>query len=221
MRFALERKLLSVALDTFAFMIENYHKADGIDHAAWIIEKRELEEILATLGPYASSDLKVPMLEMSEKEYDTFIRLIDYAGYAAPEQADRSLLERLYEILFEREGPKNRAYLVLTFEPAILAMLNTVFIKMQDDSEAIDNSMYDLTSWDQFEALTARLEELHTSAEQAIIVPMTHREWATYSSYAQHAYDFDDCLTPEQLVLMEEINTDIASVLLAPTATEP
>jgi len=218
-RFALERKLLSVALDTFAFMIENYHKADVIDHAAWIIEKRELEEILVTLGPYASSGLKVPMLEMSEKEYDTFIRLIDYAGNAAPKQADRSLLERLYEICLEREDPKNRAYLVLTFEP--LAMLNTVFIKMQDDSEAIDNSMYDLTSWEQFETLTAKFEELHTSEEQSIIVPMTQSEWATYSSYAHHAYDLDDCLTPEELVLMEEINADIASVLLAPTATEP
>ena len=102
----LNQESLEIIIDTFSYMAENYDAAGVIDHAAWIIEKQELENTAAMLKPYADSGQDPVDISMGYDEWNTYSRLVDYAGYAAPKQEDRALLEDLFETYsdWEDEG---------------------------------------------------------------------------------------------------------------------
>ena len=132
---------------TFSYMAENYHVAGVIDHAAWVIQEGELESLLSAFAPRDQAPLYTLF---SPKDYDKFERLIDYAGYAAPKQEDRALLEQVHECFLDSGRGNNRIYALMMFAPDSLAALVSVFGKIIDDPDAIDNSMYDLADWPQF-----------------------------------------------------------------------
>jgi len=96
-KMRLDQKILYVVIDVFSYMIENYNMTGVIDHAAWIIEKEELEIMIAKLKPFIRLEQKIIIIPMHEEDYNVFVRLIDYAGYIAPKQKDRALLESLYD----------------------------------------------------------------------------------------------------------------------------
>ncbi len=106
----LDRKALNVVMRTFSFMIENYNISGVIDHAAWIIEKKELKDSLAKLMPYVESGQNPVVIPMGNDDWNIFTRLVDYSGYAAPKQEDRALLEKLYEVYsdWENAGMENK-----------------------------------------------------------------------------------------------------------------
>ena len=184
----LDQYIVNIIHDAFSYMAENYHMAGVIDHAAWIIQEGELESLLPALAP---SDQVVRCISLSPKEYDKFVRLLDYAGYAAPSQKDRAELELIHEAFLEADSRNNRIYAIRAIEPQVLETLVSVFSKMIDEPEAIDSSMYDLTAWPKFLALTNKLKELLAGARDPIILSLTSSEWATYYSYATHVYDLD------------------------------
>lgn len=93
----LDQEALETIINTFSYMAENYDTTGVIDHAAWIINKQELEDTVAKLKPYANSDANPVEIPMGYDDWNTYSRLIDYAGYAAPEQQDRELLEDLFD----------------------------------------------------------------------------------------------------------------------------
>lgn len=211
----LDRHILNVVIDTFSYMITNYDITGVIDHAAWIIQKSELEAMVSKFKPFAELDQKLIVIPMNQEDYNIYVRLVDYAGYAAPKQEDRALLETLDEAYIDQDDDRNPIYLVTTLDRDILSTVITVFNKMIDDPEAIDGSMYDLTEWDEFLALTDKFKTLLKSHDNPVLIPMTFGEWATYSSYSAHAYDLDDDLTPEEEAVMVEVNNDINKVLRA------
>ncbi len=104
-------------------------------------------------------------------------------------------------------NPKN--YITVQLNKEILATVIAVFDKMIDDPEAIDSSMYDLTEWNQFLALTEKFKTLLKDSDNPVVIPMTFVEWATYSSYSSHAFDLGDDLTPEEEAIMAEANNEI------------
>lgn len=197
---------------TFSYMAENYHVAGVIDHAAWVIQEGELESLLSTFAP---RDQAPPYTLFSPKDYDKFERLIDYAGYAAPKQEDRELLEQVHECFLDSGSGNNRIYALMMFAPDSLAALVSVFGKIIDDPDAIDNSMYDLTDWPKFVGLTNRLRELQATVDRHIFVPMTFGEWATYSSYLSHAFDLnEEDLTSEEVAKIENLLAKASTILL-------
>jgi len=102
----LDQETLGIVIDTFSYMIENYNTSGVIDHASWIIEQEELEDTVAKLKPYAESNQNPVVIPMNYDDWNTYSRLVDYGGYAAPKQEDRVLLEGLYETYsdWEDEG---------------------------------------------------------------------------------------------------------------------
>ncbi|AFJ02713.1 hypothetical protein Q7C_1564 [Methylophaga frappieri] len=207
----LDQRIVNVAYETFAYMLKNYHTAGVIDHAAWIINDADLQRMISMLEPYVTTAHRGVNLQMSTDEQDDFVRLLDYAGFAAQTLADRVLLEMVYEACSDDGYGKDRnyndqLYIVLEFTPEELSAHNRVFQKMIDDPECIDNSMYDLTEWDKFVALVAKLKQIDESTKSPVVVPMTFSEWATYSSYSSHAFDLDDGeLTEEEETAMSKV----------------
>ncbi|MAM86180.1 MAG: hypothetical protein CME36_02595 [unclassified Hahellaceae] len=207
----LDQRIVNVAYETFAYMLENYHTAGVIDHAAWIINEADLQKTLSMLEPYVTTAHRGVKLQMSTDGYDDFVRLLDYAGFAAPALADRALLEMVYEACSDDGYGKDRnyndqLYIVLEFTSEELSAHNRVFQKMIDDPECIDSSMYDLTEWDKFVALVSRLKQLDESMKSPVVVPMNFSEWATYSSYSSHAFDLDDGeLTEDEETAMSKV----------------
>ena len=197
---------------TFSYMAENYHVAGVIDHAAWVIQEGELESLLSTFAP---RDQAPPYTLFSPKDYDKFERLIDYAGYAAPKQEDRALLEQVHECFVDSGRGNNRIYALMMFAPDSLAALVSVFGKIIDDPDAIDNSMYDLTDWPQFVDLTNRLQKLQATPDRKIVLPMTFGEWVTYSSYLSHVFDLDEeDLTSGDTAEIEKLLAETSVILL-------
>jgi|GEM_PF-2146449 len=182
-------RLATIIRDTFSYMAKNYQMTGVIDHAAWIIQEEELENMLSN---FAVSDRVAHGVSFSPKAYNTFVRLIDYAGFAAPKQADRVLLELIHEAFLDSESDNDQIYTVMAVTPDRLTALISAFGKMIDDPGAIDNSMYDLAEWDDFENLTRRLKDLQVPSERLVPVTLTFREWGTYASYLNHVYDLDE-----------------------------
>ena len=87
-----------------------------------------------------------------------------------------------------------------------LSTLVNVFEKMIGYPDAIDNSMYDLTSFDKFKALTQKLKDAAEREESVSTIPMSQSEWTTYEVYASHAYDLKDDLTADEVAVMDDIN---------------
>lgn len=202
----LDQRVVNIAHETFSFMLENFHMTGVIDHAAWTISEKDLLEGLSMLEPHVTAEHRAVNIEMSEYVHDNFVRLLDYAGFAAPERADRALLETVHEACRDYGFGKHQTYIVLAFSPEEHAAHNSVFQKMIDEPEAIDNSMYDLTEWDEFEALAAKLKRLADDSKSTVVVPMSFSEWATYSSYASHAFDLDDGdLTQDEEAAMSKV----------------
>ena len=106
-------------------------------------------------------------------------------------------------------------YLNVELDQNTLETVVGVFEKMIEDPEAIDRSMYDLTEFDEFEQLTERLKGISESTEGATSVRMTFNEWATFSSYAAHAYDLEEDLTPEEEAVMVKVNADNYAIMKA------
>lgn len=212
----LDRHILNVVIDTFSYMITNYDITGVIDHAAWIIQKSELEAMVFKFKPYAELDQKLAIIPIDEKDYNIYVRLVDYAGHAAPKQEDRALLETLYDAYMDQENDRNSIYLVATLDRDILSTVITVFNKMIDYPEAIDGSMYDLTPWPKFEALVEKFKNLLKNKDSQVIIPMTFSEWATYSSYSGHASDLGDDLTPEEEDIMIAADYEIYKMLPKP-----
>lgn len=197
---------------TFSYMAENYHMTGVIDHAAWIIQEGELESLLPAFAP---RDQAPHYVSFSSKEYDKFVRLIDYAGRAAPKQEDRALLELIHECLLDSGRGNNRIYALMMFAPDSLAALVSVFGKIIDDPGAIDNSMYDLTAWPKFVDLTNRLKTIEAMSDRQILVPMTFEEWATYSSYLSHVFDLDEeDLTSGETAEIDKLLAETGAILL-------
>tara|TARA_R110000772_G_scaffold208177_1_gene318664 strand:+ start:193 stop:876 length:684 start_codon:yes stop_codon:yes gene_type:complete len=203
------RKMLH---DSFSYMAENYHTTGVIDHAAWIVQEGELESLLPAFSP---RDQAPHYVSFSANEYDKFVRLIDYAGYAAPKQEDRALLELIHECLLDSGCGNNRIYALMVFAPNSLAALVSVFGKIIDDPGALDNSMYDLTAWPKFEDLTNRLKNLQAKSDEQVFVPMTFGEWATYSSYLSHVFDMDgEDLTSGETAEIDKLLAETSAILL-------
>ncbi len=98
------------------------------------------------------------------------------------------------------------SYCDVELDQETLQTLVNVFGKMIDDPDAIDNSMYDLTSFDKFEALTQKLKDAADGEEGVSTIPMSQSEWTTYVAYASHAYDLEDDLTSDEVAVMDDIN---------------
>ncbi|MCR9193331.1 MAG: hypothetical protein NXH88_01290 [Hyphomonas sp.] len=197
---------------TFSYMAENYHVAGIIDHAAWVIQEGELESLLPTFAP---GDQTPHYISFSSKDYDKFERLIDYAGYAAPKQDDRALLEHIHECFLDSGSGNNRIYALMMFARDSLTALVSVFGKIIADPDAIDNSMYDLTDWPQFVDLTNRLQKLRATPDRKIVVPMTFGEWVTYSSYLSHVFDLDEeDLTSGETAEIEKLLAETGAILM-------
>ncbi len=113
------------------------------------------------------------------------------------------------------QTPQPANYINVDLNQDTLATVVGVFEKMIEDPESIDRSMYDLTEFDEFEQLTERLKDISESTEGTTSVPMTFNEWATFSSYAAHAYDLDEDLTPEEEAVMVKVNADNYTLLKA------
>lgn len=202
----------SIIHATFSYMAENYHVAGVIDHAAWVIQEGELESLLPMFAP---RDQAPPYTLFSQKDYDKFERLIDYAGYAAPKQEDRALLEQVHECFLDSGSGNDRIYALMMFAPDSLAALVSVFSKIIDDPGAIDNSMYDLTAWPKFVDLTNRLQELRATPDRHTFVPMTFGEWAAYSSYLSHVFDLDEeNLTSGETAEIEKLLAETGAILM-------
>ncbi|MEP0315158.1 MAG: hypothetical protein ABJL57_19570 [Hyphomonas sp.] len=200
---------------TFSYMAENYHMTGVIDHAAWVIQEGELESLLPTFAPRAQA---ARYTSFSSKDYDRFVRLIDYAGYAAPKQEDRALLELIHECFLDSGRGNNRIYALMMFAPDSLAALVSVFGKIIDDPGAIDNSMYDLTAWPKFVDLTNRLKTIEATSDRQILVPMTFGEWATYSAYLNHVFDLDEeDLTSGETAEIDKLLAETGAILLLHT----
>jgi len=86
---------------------------------------------------------------------------------------------------------------------------------MIEDPEAIDTSMYDLTEWDNFEALTEKFNALLKNKERQVIIFMTFIEWATYTSYTSHALDLDDDLTSKEEAVIVSLTAENHDILKA------
>lgn len=197
---------------TFSYMAENYHVAGVIDHAAWIIQEGELESLLPTFAP---SEQATHFISFSSKDYDKFERLIDYAGYAARKQKDRALLEHIHECFLDSGRGNNRIYTLMMFARDSLTALVSVFGKIIDDPDAIDNSMYDLTDWPKFVDLTNRLQTLQATPDRKIVAPMTFGEWVTYSSYLSHVFDLDEeDLTSGETAEIEKLLAETGAILM-------
>ena len=198
--------------DAFSYMAENYHMTGVIDHAAWIIQEGELESLLPT---FAQSDPATRFSLFSSKDYNKFVRLIDFAGYAAPKQEDRALLEHVHECFLDSGRGNNQIYALMMFARDSLAALVSVFGKIIDDPGAIDNSMYDLTAWPKFEDLTNRLKNLQAKSDEQVFVPMTFGEWLTYSSYLSHVFDLDEeDLTSGETAEIEKLLGETSTILM-------
>jgi hypothetical protein len=196
----------------FSYMAENYRMTGVIDHAAWIIVEGELESLLPVFAP---RDQALHHVSFSSKEYDKFVRLVDYAGYAAPKQEDRALLEVIHECFLDAGRGNRRIYALMVFAPDSLAALVSVFGKIIDDPGAIDNSMYDLTAWPKFVDLTNRLKTFQATSDQQILVPMTSGEWTTYSTYLNHVFDMDDDdLTSGETAEIDKLLAETSAILL-------
>lgn len=202
----LDQHIVQVVFDTFSYMLENYHITGVIDHAAWIINEKELKAMIADLKPYYGAEIGVRFFSLSAQQYDTFVRLIDYRGFAAPKRVDRALLEDVHEAYFDSEDGKDRIHMILAFDPFVLSTLKTVFQKIIADPGAIDSSMYDLTPWEKFEGLVVKLDELNKSLESLVVVPLTFSEWTTFICYLSHIDDLDeDELATDEKTVMEQI----------------
>ena len=105
-------------------------------------------------------------------------------------------------------------YINIELDQNALETVARVFEKMIKNAEYIDGSMYDLTEFVEFEQLTERLKSISESASTKSSIPMTFNEWATFSSYAAHAYDLDEELTPEEESVMVKVNSDIHQILM-------
>lgn len=195
--------------DTFSYMAENYHMTGVIDHAAWIIQEGELESMLSN---FTVSDRVAHGVSFSAQAYNKFVRLIDYAGFAAPKQEDRALLELIHEAFLDSESGNDQIYTVMAFAPDRLAAVISAFGKMIDDPDAIDSSMYDLTEWSEFANLTSSLKNLQASSERLVPVTMTFREWATYASYLNHVYDLDqEELSSKEVAVISDLLAEVYS----------
>lgn len=210
----LDQHVVRVVSETFSYMLNNYHITGVIDHAAWIIAQDELAEIISLFRPHLEAGRKVRVIRLKAKQYDTFLRLLDYAGFAAPKQADRAVLEVAYEAYLDSGGGNQRMMLILAFDADELAAVVSVFNKMIADPGAIDGSMYDLTEWDDFEALVSKLNAARRLAEALHVVPMNFGEWVTYSSYISHVYDLDEeDLTKEECAVVDEMIAENGFIL--------
>jgi len=203
------RKVIHAA---FSYMAENYHMTGVIDHSAWIIQEGELESLIPTFAP---SNPAARFTLFSSKDFDKFVRLVDYAGFAAPKQDDRAWLEQIHECFLDAGNGNNRIYTLMVFAPDSLAALVSVFGKIIDDPGAIDNSMYDLTSWPKFEDLTNRLKTLQAKSDRQIFIPMTFGEWAAYSTYLSHVFDMDEeDLTSGETAEIDKLLAETSAILL-------
>ena len=99
----IEQKTLLVIVDTLSFMSKNYHVSGVIDHAAWIISKQDVDDTIEKLMPYLNSDDSVAFVKMNLKDWNIYTRMIDYAGYSAPEQKNRAMLEKLHNFYSDME----------------------------------------------------------------------------------------------------------------------
>lgn len=189
-RLWIGEEVRNIISGTFAYMLENYNKAGVIDHAAWLIDSDELKRMTALVEP-RFPEAKAIELEVSTRLYEDFMRLIDYAGFAALDLDHRKLLETIYDERIDPENVRHSTYALLSFTPSELTAHISIFKIMIDDPEAIDNSMYDLTSWENFLALVAKLENLDKEVTKNAVAPMTFTDWATFRAYASHVDDLD------------------------------
>ncbi len=97
----MDSQTLSVTINALSYMSENYNIAGVIDHAAWIISREEVDSTLAVLQPYQQNREATSPIRMSRSQWNVLVRMIDYAGYAAPDLKDRILLEELYDLYSE------------------------------------------------------------------------------------------------------------------------
>jgi hypothetical protein len=97
------KKTLSILLETLCFMSKNYHVAGVIDHAAWIISKGDVDQTISQLEPHVGSEADIVSITMTIQDWNRYRRMVDYAGYCAPEQKNRTILEKLYDSYSDSE----------------------------------------------------------------------------------------------------------------------
>lgn len=209
----LDRYAFKVVIDAFSYMIEHYNLTGVIDHAAWIIQKPELEVLVAKLKPYLERDQNLAIIPMTETEYIVYVRLIDYAGHAAPNREDRVLLETLYDAYLESEESQMPVYLTVTLPHCLLAQLVTIYEKIIDEPDILDASLYDLTPWDKFIALTTKLKTLLESPSNKVTIPLNFSEWTTQNAYSTQPLSRSDELTAEEEQVIIDVNFEITKVI--------
>lgn len=115
----------------------------------------------------------------------------------------------------------NAPHMAVELTSDTLGTVISVFDKMIEDPEAIDFSLHDLTDFKHFENLTARLKEIAKTEEEIVTVPMSQIEWATFTSYAAHAFDLDDDdLTEEEAATMSKVIAMTNQMTAAPQEDE-
>ncbi|NNE56307.1 MAG: hypothetical protein HKN32_09820 [Flavobacteriales bacterium] len=210
----LDRYTLKVVIDAFSYMIEHYHVTGVIDHAAWIIDKSELEAMVDKLKPHTHLDQHMAIIGMAEKEHNVYVRLIDYAGYAAPKQEDRAVLETLHDAYMESEETQKLIYFTVTLPHNTLAALVAVNNRIIDDPEILEFGLYDLPPWDDFLAVTAKLKNLVETAGNKVTVPMTFGEWVTQNNYSTQPLSRSiGELTPDEEQVVIDVDYEIAKVI--------
>ncbi|QCX38356.1 hypothetical protein FF125_07890 [Aureibaculum algae] len=132
--FNIEQNTLLLLFETLSFMSKNYHVAGVVDHAAWIISKQDVDDTLKNLIPFLNSEKIVVKVKMNLQEWHRYVRLVDYAGFSAPQQKSRKILENLYDRYSDWENSKdfgNRTYSKLSNEEKIK-------ISMKDHIDLLD-----------------------------------------------------------------------------------
>jgi len=101
---AIDKKTLLIVFDTLSFMSKNYRVTGVIDHAAWIISEQNLHDTIEILKSYLHSKETVVLISMTLQQWNSYVRLVDYAGFSAPQQKNRAILEDLYDSYSDLEN---------------------------------------------------------------------------------------------------------------------
>lgn len=204
---------LNVVIDAFSYMIEYYHATGVIDHAAWIIEKSELEAMVELLKLHAHQDQNMALVPMAESDHDTYVRLINYAGYAVPKREDRALLEILHDAYMANEDMHTPIFFTVTLARNMMGALVGVYDKLIDDPDILEQGLYDLTPWPEFLALTTKFKNLLEYSVDPVTIPMTSSEWFTHYVYSTQPLTRSDELTPEEEIVINAVNDEMANVM--------
>ncbi len=178
------KKTLSILLETLCYMSKNYHVAGVIDRAAWIISKEDVDNTISQLEDYAGSQKDILSITMTIQDWNRYTRMVDYAGYCAPEQKNRAILDKLYDGYSDSE-----IFINVELDRHELNIVINVFLQMIEQRDEIDFGMMDLEPFEKFEALIDKMKPYQDSEDSVSIIPMTRDEWSTYTPYVKHAND--------------------------------